>query len=89
MTEVLQCLRIHDFENLYICSNLSFLESIKNNDLSQFIFNRLCMDLNNTKNKSKSFKKDILLLEQYFCTDIAVILASPSRLKVEIKGTFL
>ena len=88
ITEVLQCLRIHDFENLYICSKLSFLETIKNNGLSQFIFDRLCLDLNNTKKKSKSFKKDILLLEQYFGTDIAVILASPSRLKAEIKGTF-
>jgi hypothetical protein len=81
MTNILKCLKIFDFNTLYIKSKLSFLESIKKNEICSQIFNYLCSDLNNTKKDSKSFQKDVLLLQSHFDIDIELIFAGPSRLR--------
>jgi hypothetical protein len=88
MSNVLKCLQIHNFDTLYIKTKLSFLESIKNNELSSQIFNHLCHDLNNTDTKSKSFQKDIVMLEDYFGIDIELIFAGPERLKKMLNEIF-
>ena len=62
---------------LYLKSKLSFLESIKNNELCTGIFKHLCHDLKNTKN-TKSFQNDMLLLQNHFNRDIGVISAGSS-----------
>jgi hypothetical protein len=81
MTNILKCLKVFDFNTLYIKSKLSFLESIKKNEICSQIFNYLCYDLNNTKKDSKSFQKDVLLLQRHFGIDIELIFAGPSRLR--------
>ena len=88
MTEVLKCLKIFNFNDLYIKAKLSFLNSLKYNELSMYIFNFLCEELNETTKKSKSFKKDIILLKARFSMDIEVILAGASVLKTTLKDTF-
>ena len=81
MTNILKCLKILDFNTLYIKSKLSFLESIKKNEICSQIFNYLCYDLNNIKKDSKSFQRDIILLQSHFGIDIELIFAGPSRLR--------
>jgi hypothetical protein len=88
MTTLLRVLRIHKIDELYISSKLSFLNTLKFNQLSYHIFNFLCEDLDLTKNNSNSFKKDIIKLENYFNLDISVILAGPLKLKEILKNTF-
>ena len=88
MTTLLRALKIHKIEELYISSKLSFLNTLKFNQLSYQIFNYLCEDLDKIKNNSNSFKKDILKLESYFNLDISVILAGPLKLKEILKSTF-
>jgi hypothetical protein len=81
MSKILKCLRIYDFNTLYIKSKLSFLESIKKNEICSQIFNYLCHDLNNTQKNSKSFQKDIIMLQSHFGIDIELIFAGPTRLR--------
>jgi hypothetical protein len=85
MSGIISTLRILPFEDLYLCSKLSFLETIKNNDNSMEILNFICRDLHNTKKNSKSFKKDVILLQNTFNLDIELILAGPYRLLNEHK----
>lgn len=73
---------------MYISSKLSFLETIKNNDLSYSIFNYLCQDLDKLKKNSKSFQNDILLLINHFGIEIDCIFARPLGLKTILKATF-
>ena len=88
MSNILKCLKIHDINNLYIKSKLSFLESIKNNEISLNLFNFLCQDLNNIKKNSKSFRRDITLLQSKFDLDIEIILAGPILLMGSLKEEF-
>jgi hypothetical protein len=85
MTTLLRVLKI---EKLYMSSKLSFLNTIKFNQLSYHIFNYICEDLDNVKNNSNSFKKDIVRLEKYFNLDISVIFAGPLKLKKIFTQTF-
>jgi hypothetical protein len=80
--------KIFKIEELYISSKLSFLQTLKHNKLSSDIFNLICLETQNTKNNSNSFKKDIKLLEEDFGLDISVILAGPLKLKGLLKNTF-
>ena len=73
---------------LYIHSKLSFLETIKINDLSSALFNSLCIDMNNRSRYSQSFVRDSAVLEKYFEIDIELILAGPDKLQNEIKNKF-
>ena len=88
MTRLLRVLKIFKIEELYISSKLSFLQTLKHNKLSSDIFNLICLETQNTKNNSNSFKKDIKLLEEDFGLDISVILAGPLKLKGLLKNTF-
>jgi hypothetical protein len=85
---ILKSLNIYNFHELYISSKLSFLETIKNNELSMRIFDILCRELDRTYKKSQSFSKDILLLQSHFGIDIELIFAGPSILKRSMKLTF-
>ena len=42
MSNILKCLKIFNFDDLYMFSKISFIDSIKNNQLSYEIFNFLC-----------------------------------------------
>jgi hypothetical protein len=88
MSTLLRVLKIYNIEELYMSSKLSFLNTIKFNQLSYQIFNFLCEDLVNLKNNSNSFKKDIVRLKKYFNLDISVILAGPLKLKKIFSQTF-
>jgi hypothetical protein len=88
ISDILKCLRIYDFHDLYISSKLSFLEMIKSNELSLSILNFLCSDLENINKHTNSFKKDIQLVQSHFDLDIAVILVKPKALKNLMKKTF-
>ena len=88
MHELLKSLQILNFNDLYISSKLSFLESIKKNEICLSILNHLCLDLDKTPKKSKSFQKDILLLQAQFGIDIAVIFTKPLALRALIRQTF-
>ena len=88
MSNVLKCLKIHNIGNLYLKSKLSFLNSLKYNELSMYIFNNICEELNDTPKKSISFKKDILLLRAHFNADIESILAGADILKKSLNDTF-
>jgi hypothetical protein len=66
MSRILKCLKVFNFEDLYGYSKMSFIKSIKNNEISNSIFLHLC-DIKDKKNKfSKSFCQDIKLLENRF-----------------------
>ena len=55
MSNILKCLRLYSFNDLYISSKLSFLNSIKHNKITSSIFSYLC---NINRNRfSKSFVK--------------------------------
>ena len=74
ISKILNALKILNFEKLYIKSKLSFIKSIKYNELSLYIFKSLVQKKNEEfKKKSKSFIKDILSLEKYFKTSIELI----------------
>jgi hypothetical protein len=88
ISQILKCLKIYNFNELYIGSKLSFLDSIKNNQLSLDIFNVLCLELNVIQKNSISFKKDIIILQNNFNIDIELIFAAPSMLKKMLKDTF-
>jgi hypothetical protein len=71
MSNILKCLRLYSFEDLYISSKLSFLNSIKQNKITPNIFSYLC---NTKRNRlSKSFIQDIKVLEKRFCLGIEAI----------------
>ena len=68
MSNILKSLKIFNFEDLYIFTKLSFLNSIKQNEISTHIFLSLCNLTRN--NRSKSFIQDILVLEKRFNSNI-------------------
>ena len=71
MTNILKCLKIFKFEDLYIFSKLSFLKSVKHNEITSLIFASLCNTMRN--NRSKSFVQDISVLEKRFDSNIGEI----------------
>ena len=86
MSRILRCLKIFNFEELYIFSKLSFLNSIKNNEISSHIFLSLC---SSTRNKfSKSFVQDIKVLEHRFLSKIGDIYLECNSYKKIIKKSF-
>ena len=86
MTNVLKSLKIYNFEQLYLFSKISFLKSIKNNELSLYIFNKITDSP--SRNKTKSFKLDISLLEKNFNTNINLIFSKPIDFINNLKQTF-
>lgn len=73
ISKILDALKIFNFEKLYIKSKLSFLASIKFNELSSNIYDYLVSQKTTIKKSSKSFLRDIITLEEYFKMDISLI----------------
>ena len=71
MSQILKCLKIINFEDLYISSKLSFLNSIIQNEITKNIFLYLCSKKRNRL--SKSFVQDIKVLENRFQSKIGTI----------------
>ena len=83
MSKVLKSLKIFNFEDLYIYTKLSFLNSIKQNHITEGIFQYLC---NSTRKKnSRSFIQDISVLEKRFSLSIKDIYLSSIALKAQVK----
>ena len=80
-------IKIFNFDQLYIYTKLSFLNSIKNNTLSLNIFNYLYHDLDTSKN-TQSFNKDIIRMQNHFNININDIFADPNYLKKIMNGRF-
>ena len=85
MTRLLTLLKIFNFEDLYISTKLSFLDSVKNNCISSDIFNYLCVNKSNSKRYSKSFVQDIKVLENHFNYEISAIFENPLSFKKLLK----
>ena len=86
MSEILKCLKLYNFEDLYIASKLSFLNSIKENEICSHIFSKLILE--NRKKFSKSFIQDIKLLEKRFDLNIEDICFECKSLKSGLKKAF-
>ena len=61
MTEILKSLKLYNFEDNYVASKPSFLNSIKQNEICSYIFSKLILE--KRKKLSKSFIQGINLLE--------------------------
>ena len=85
MTRILKALKIFSFEDLYIFTKLSFLENIKNNEISLKIFEKLCKTQRNVR--SKSFIRDIVVLEERFDSRIEDIFSLNKHFKKVIKDS--
>ena len=82
MSKILKCLKIYNFEDLYIFSKLSFLATVHKNDISNHIFYSLIA--NKKKKRSKSFLQDIKVLEDRFILNIGTIYNECIELKKSI-----
>jgi hypothetical protein len=69
ISKILRALKIFNFEELYLKSKLSFISSIKNNELSLYIYSTLLNDTYSHNKNSKSFVKDIISIQKHFNTD--------------------
>ena len=87
MTNVLKSLKFFNFEQLYIFYQIIFLKSIKNNELSLYIFKTI--NEQEIRKKTKSFKIDIRLLEKKFSTNANTIFLNPSIFIKSLKETFI
>jgi hypothetical protein len=86
MSNILKCLRLYSFEDLYVSSKLSFLNSIKQNKITSNIFSLLC---NAQRSRlSKSFLQDIKVLERRFNLKIEQIYSECITLKMTLKKSF-
>ena len=86
MSNILKSLKIFKFEDLYAFTKLSFLKSIKQNEITSNIFSLIC---NTKRNKnSKSFIQDIRLLEGRFGLSIGMIYLDPLKYKLLLKKNF-
>ena len=83
----LNCLKLHTFHDLYIKTKISFLRTLCFNENSQKIFNYLVLN-KKTTNRSKSFKKDISLLEDTYNKDILVIIKNAKNLEKDLINKF-
>ena len=73
--------------DLYIKTKISFLRTLCFNENSQKIFNYLIIN-KKTSFRSKSFKKDITLLEEIYNKDILVITQNAKNLEKELIDKF-
>ena len=84
MTNIRKCLNILDIDHLYISAKLSFINSIKNNEISQNILNHIIANMNRYSKNSKSFCSDLKLLINFFNLDLNIIIYDPMRLRQTI-----
>ena len=83
----LNCLKIHTFHDLYIKTKQAFIRTLCFNEISQNIF----LYLSENKEcslRSKSFKKDIALLEDHYKKDILFICKNAQNLGMEFVKKF-
>ena len=88
MSNILKCLKIFNFEQLYLQSKLSFIESLKYNYLASEIFNDLSISPRIKGSKLKSFDQDITILEDFFNSNITNIGTQTGELKKLLKLQF-
>jgi hypothetical protein len=87
MSNILKCLRLYSFEDLYISSKLSFLNSFKQNKITSNIFSYLCKTKRNSL--SKSYIQDIKVFEKRFCLGIEAIYLEYVSLKMTLQKSFV
>ncbi len=87
ISKILNCLKIHTFHDLYIKTKLSFIRTLCFNEISNDIFIYLSKN-KNVSNRSKSFKKDIDMLEDFYKKDISVIHKDAKKLEMEFLKKF-
>ena len=61
ISNILKCLKIYNFDQLYTFSKLIFINSIHNNEICSDIFKYLMSD-KDCSNRSNSFRKDFLFM---------------------------
>ena len=86
MSKILNCLKVFKFEDLYVFSKLSFLNSIKHNYIASSIFSEICKCRRNRQ--SKSFFQDIKVLEKRFHSNIDAICLEIDYYKKLLKCSF-
>ena len=87
ISKILNCLKIHTFHDLYIKTKLSFIRTLCFNEISQNIFIYLSEN-KECSLRSKSFKKDIALLEDHYKKDILFIRKNAQNLGMEFVKKF-
>lgn len=87
MSNILKCLKVFNFEQLYIQSKLSFIETLKYNKLAYEIFRDICFSRTNGS-KLKSFDQDITTMEGFFKSDITNISRNTGEFKKFLKLQF-
>ncbi|RNA17771.1 hypothetical protein BpHYR1_049432 [Brachionus plicatilis] len=70
MSNILKCLKIFNFGQLYLQSKLSFIETLKYNYLASQIFHDLSINPRIKGSRLKSFDQDITILEDFFKSNI-------------------
>ena len=83
----MNCLRLHNFHDLYLKTKISFIRTLCFNQISEKIFFHLSEN-KEISNRSKSFKKDIILLEKHYGKDILVIKKDANKLENEFLNKF-
>ena len=81
-------LKIYNLEQLYLSHKLSFIRSLEFNSLALAIFDKLIADKNENHIKTKSFIKDILLIEKSFNMEIVEIKNQTRNLNLLLRNSF-
>ena len=87
ISNILKCLKIYNFDQLYTFSKLIFINSIHNNEICSEIFKYLMSD-KDCSNRSNSFRKDILFLQKILNNNINFILDNCKYFKLNYKKSF-
>ena len=85
MSRISKILKLYNFNELYLFSKLTFINTIKYNYLSDQIFKHLCSD----PPSYKSFSSDLFLLGNYFKIEIPNISENISALKINLKNQLI
>jgi len=85
MSRILKILKLYNFNELYLFSKLTFINTIKYNYLSNQIFKHLCND----PPSYKSFSSDLILLSNYFKIETPSIAENISALKINLKNQLI
>lgn len=87
ISNVLKCLKIYNFDQLYTFSKLIFLNTISNNEICSEILNYL-IENKECSNRSNSFRRDIFFLEKFFNNNINFIYTNCKYFKLKLKKIF-
>ena len=79
ISTIRKCMKIHEFEHLYMLAKLSFIRSIFNNDIC---INVLLYLVNQTSlRRLNSFSNDLALLSNFFNIDVRQIIMNPIKFR--------